>query len=68
MAPLIEIGSTVRLKKPHPCGNYDWTVTRLGTDIGLLCVNCKRRIMVSRSQLSRRLKEVVSNSETYLTC
>ena len=63
MAQLIEIGSTVRLKKPPPCGNYDWTVTRLGNDIGLLCVFCKRRIMVSRSQLGRRLKEVVSNSE-----
>ncbi len=63
MALILEIGSTIRLKKPHPCGSYDWTVTRLGTDIGLLCIDCKRRIMISRSQLGRRLKEIVSNGE-----
>ena len=61
MALILEIGATLRLKKPHPCGSYDWTVTRLGTDIGLLCMDCKRRIMISRNQLARRLKEVVSN-------
>ena len=25
----------VRLRKPHPCGGYEWEVTRLGADIGI---------------------------------
>ena len=59
MALEINVGDQVRLKKKHPCGGYDWQVTRLGADIGLLCLNCRRRIMLPRPQLQRRVKEVV---------
>ena len=31
----LHLGDTVRLKKAHPCGSYEWEVTRLGADIGL---------------------------------
>ena len=63
MAIIIDIGAKIQLKKPHPCGSYDWIVTRLGSDIGLLCVLCNRRIMLSRSQLDRRIKEIASNNQ-----
>lgn len=46
----------MRLKKPHPCGNFDWTVVRLGADIGLTCDGCGRRVLLSRRELERRLK------------
>jgi len=46
----------VRLKKPHPCGNHDWTVVRLGADIGLTCDACGRRVLLPRRELERRLK------------
>jgi hypothetical protein len=29
-----------------PCGSYDWTVYRLGADIGLECLRCKRRVLL----------------------
>ena len=52
------IGGLVTLKKPHPCGEYVWEITRLGADIGLVCQKCKRRILVPRHQLMRRIKMV----------
>jgi hypothetical protein len=48
----------VRLRKPHPCGGYDWEVTRLGADIGLRCLGCGRRLLLERSTLERRLRNI----------
>jgi hypothetical protein len=46
----------LRLKKPHPCGSYEWTVVRLGADIGLECNECKHRVLLTRRELAKRLK------------
>jgi hypothetical protein len=56
MLPELQLDDLVRLRKPHPCGSYEWTVVRLGADIGLECKGCGRRILLSRRDLSRRLK------------
>ncbi len=53
------IGDVVRLRKPHPCGSTDWTIVRLGADIGLRCVKCSHRVLLERAVLERRLKEFV---------
>ncbi len=57
------MGDVVRLRKPHPCGGFEWEVTRLGADIGLRCLECGRRLMLARSTLERRLKAFVSRGE-----
>ena len=54
------VGDVVRLKKPHPCGGYEWSVVRLGADIGLTCQRCGRRVLLPRRELERRLKLFVS--------
>ena len=46
----------VRLKKPHPCGAFDWTVVRIGADIGVKCRGCGRRVLLPRRDLERRMK------------
>ena len=51
----------LRLRKPHPCGGYDWRVVRLGADIGLRCVKCNHRVLLPRSEVERRLKTIVSH-------
>ncbi|MGV2437485.1 MAG UNVERIFIED_CONTAM: DUF951 domain-containing protein [Anaerolineae bacterium] len=28
------------MRKPHPCGSDLWTVTRLGSDVALVCDKC----------------------------
>ncbi len=54
----LKLDDVVRLKKSHPCGSYEWTVVRLGADIGIVCKGCERRVMLSRSALERRVKTV----------
>ena len=50
------VGDIIRLRKPHPCGGYDWDVVRIGADIGLRCVTCGHRVLLPRSEVERRLK------------
>lgn len=54
------IDDVVRLRKPHPCGSYEWVVVRLGADIGLKCTTCGRRVLLPRRTVEKRLKEFVS--------
>jgi hypothetical protein len=58
----LRLGDVLRLRKPHPCGNYDFAVSRLGADIGLRCQRCGRRILLPRSLLERRIQSFVSRS------
>jgi hypothetical protein len=59
MLPDLQINDHVRLRKLHPCGSYEWIVVRLGADIGLECVVCKRRVLLTRRDLVRRLKAIL---------
>jgi hypothetical protein len=59
MLPDLQLNTTLRLRKPHPCGSYEWTVVRLGADIGLECKGCGRRVMLTRRELARRIKAVL---------
>lgn len=55
-----ELGDIVRMRKKHPCGSYDWMITRLGVDIGIVCQGCGRRLMIPRSTFVKKMKKVVS--------
>jgi len=59
----LKLGDTVRLKKKHPCGSYEWEVVRLGADIGIKCLKCQRRVLLGRSVFERRLKTFVSRGK-----
>lgn len=50
----------VRLRKPHPCGSFEWRVVRIGADIGLRCLTCNRKVLLPRRTLEKRLKQFVS--------
>ena len=52
----LQLNDQIRLRKPHPCGSYEWTVVRLGADIGLECNTCKHRVLLTRRELTKRLK------------
>lgn len=63
MPPMqFELGDRLRLRKPHPCGSYEWLVIRLGADIGLRCVQCGRRVLLPRSEVERRTREILSHA------
>ena len=56
MLPDLQLNDLLRLRKQHPCGSYEWTVTRLGADIGLECKGCGRRVILTRRELAKRVK------------
>jgi len=53
-----------RLRKPHPCGGYEWRVVRLGADIGAVCTTCGRRVLMPRSKFEKQVKHVVRSTAT----
>ena len=53
------MGDVVRLRKPHPCGGYEWQVVRLGADIGMVCAMCGRRVLLPRREFEKRVKTFV---------
>jgi len=57
MLPDLETNDILRLKKPHPCGGYNWRITRLGADIRLECLTCGRRVILTRREVRNRLKK-----------
>ena len=59
MAIEIKLGDIVRLRKAHPCGSYEWEVVRVGADIGLKCLKCRRGVLLERGVFRRRVKEFV---------
>lgn len=63
MLPDLQMNDVVRLRKPHPCGSYDWKIVRLGADIGLECLRCGRRVLLPRRILAHRLKTVLPREE-----
>jgi len=54
----LRLDDLVRLRKPHPCGSYEWRVVRLGADIGLKCVRCQRRVLLPLADVERRARSV----------
>jgi len=58
----IALNDIVRMRKPHPCGGYEWRVVRLGADIGIKCTLCGRRVLLPRSEFERRLGAIVQKA------
>lgn len=63
MLPDLQMKDHLRLRKAHPCGSYEWTVVRLGADIGLECKGCQHRVMLTRRELAKRMKTNLSQKE-----
>ena len=59
----IHIGDRVRMRKPHPCGGYEWEVVRVGADIGVRCLTCGRRVMLPRSKFEKRGKAILNEEK-----
>jgi hypothetical protein len=50
----LRLGDRLTLRKPHPCGSHEWSVVRLGADIGMVCAGCGHRILLDRLEVERR--------------
>lgn len=59
----INVGDIVRLKKPHPCGSFEWKVLRSGADFRLCCCGCGHQVMISRRDLEKRVKNIEPHAD-----
>lgn len=58
----IQVGDVLKLKKPHTCGSKEWEVLRIGADFRLKCQGCGHQIMITRRQVEKNVKEIISNT------
>ena len=52
----MQVGDILIMKKPHPCGEYEFEVLRVGSDIKIKCVGCGREVVVPRVKLEKNIK------------
>ena len=55
---IYEVGDIVKLKKPHPCGSYEWEILRVGADFRLKCVGCGRQVMTERKKKKKNARDL----------
>ena len=58
MADRFAVGDIIRLKKQHPCGNFEWEVLRVGVDFRLKCCGCGHQVMVPRKLVEKNTREI----------
>ncbi|MBE6622073.1 MAG: DUF951 domain-containing protein [Ruminococcaceae bacterium] len=56
--PTFSVGSTLKMKKPHPCGSLLFAVLRCGSDVRIRCLGCGREVTVPRIKLEKSIKSV----------
>ena len=58
MADRFAVGDIIRMKKPHPCGTYEWEILRVGADFRLKCTGCGHQVMVPRKLVEKNTIEI----------
>lgn len=51
----------VELKKPHPCGNKQFKIMRVGSEIRLICQGCGRDMVMDRLKLEKATKKILGS-------
>ncbi len=59
----IRLGDILKMKKPHPCGNNEFLVTRTGADIKIKCIRCGREVMLDRIKIEKNIKKVLREED-----
>ena len=59
----VRVGDELRMKKPHPCGAYDFLVLRAGMDFRIRCTKCGREIMLPRHKCEKNIKKITRPEE-----
>lgn len=56
------IGDKVKMKKPHPCGSYEWEIIRVGADFKIKCLKCGHIVMLSRVKFEKGFKKKIDEA------
>lgn len=56
-------GDIVKMKKPHPCGSYLWSIIRAGIDFRIKCEGCGHEVLIPRKKFEKNIKSIESQAE-----
>lgn len=59
----VRVGDLLEMKKPHPCGNKQFSVLRVGMDFRLRCTECGREVMVPRVKIEKSIKKIIREDD-----
>ncbi len=59
----IYAGDRIRLKKPHPCGGFFFSVLRVGSEVRVKCETCGRDMTIDRIKLEKSIKTISHQGE-----
>ena len=59
MAMDVRVGDTLKMKKPHPCGSFEWRVLRSGMDFRLKCLGCGHEVLITRAKAEKGIKAIL---------
>lgn len=51
------INDNILMKKPHPCGSYEWQILRVGADFKIKCLKCGHIALISRTKFEKGFKK-----------
>ncbi|HZW82347.1 MAG TPA: DUF951 domain-containing protein [Candidatus Deferrimicrobium sp.] len=57
------VGDVVKLKKGHPCGSFEWEITRTGMDFRIKCLGCNHQVLVPRPKFEKSVKAIIKAVE-----
>ena len=55
-----QVGDVIEFKKPHPCGNKQFRVLRVGSEMRIVCLSCSRDMNIDRLKLEKATKKIYS--------
>ena len=56
----VNVGDTIIMKKPHPCGANTFRVLRVGMDFKIKRTGCGHEVMAPRSKIEKRIKTIIA--------
>ncbi len=58
-----QVGDTIELKKPHPCGSYTFQILRVGSEIRMACTGCGHDMTIDRMKLEKSTKHLIRKEQ-----
>ncbi|MGG4093340.1 DUF951 domain-containing protein [Paenibacillus lautus] len=60
---VFQLGDIVQMKKPHPCGNNEMEIIRMGMDIRIKCTKCQHSVLIPRLKFEKNMKKVLRSAQ-----
>jgi hypothetical protein len=53
------------MKKPHPCGSYEWEILKTGLFVQIRCCGCGRHVEMRRDAFEKGIRKKIDPGGGY---